>query len=125
MEEKRRSKRFPIDVEIKLDEVKTQKNVDDIPKDIIHVTLVNVSRNGLAFKCTDELKLNTFFDVNIILWTKATFQSVIEIVRMECVEDSEDNEILYGCRFIGLRMEDELKIKIYELLQEQENNIEE
>ena len=120
MEEKRRSKRLDIDVKIKLDEVKNHKNVDGISKNDIDVNLVNLSRDGLAFKCKDELKLNTFFDVNIILWTKERFRSVIEIVRMENENLEADGEILYGCRFIGIKPADQLKIQIYEILNDME-----
>ena len=52
--------------------------------------------------------------MNIILWTKETFQSVIEIVRMENLDN--DEETVYGCRFIGIRPADQLKIQIYEIL---------
>ncbi|MDE6208475.1 MAG: PilZ domain-containing protein [Lachnospiraceae bacterium] len=118
MHEKRKSRRLDIDVKIKLNQVKNLKKVDDINKDKINVTLVNISRDGLAFKSYEELKLNTFYDVNIVLWTKENFKSVIEIVRMESIDD--DNEILYGCRFIGIRPADQLKIQIYEILNDSE-----
>ncbi len=114
MHEKRKSKRLDIDVKIKLNPVKNIKNVQDLKKEDIDVTLVNISREGLAFKSAEELKLNTYYDVNIILWTKETFQSVIEIVRMENLDN--DEETVYGCRFIGIRPADQLKIQIYEIL---------
>ena len=60
--EKRRSKRMDIDVKIKLNEVRNHKNVDGITKNDIDVNLVNLSKDGLAFICKEELKLNTFFD---------------------------------------------------------------
>lgn len=118
MQEKRKSKRLDIDVKIKLNSVKNLKNVTNMNKDNIDVNLVNISRDGLAFKSSEELKLNTFYDVNIVLWTKETFKSVIEIVRMEN-PDNED-EILYGCRFIGIKPADQLKIQIYEILNDVE-----
>ena len=120
MEEKRRSKRLEIDVKIKLNEVRNYKNVDGISKNDIDVTLVNLSRDGLAFKCEEELKLSTFFDVDIVLWTKETFKSVIEVVRMENIESESGNEVLYGCRFIGIKPADQLKIQIYEILNDAE-----
>lgn len=118
MQEKRRTKRLDIDVTIKLNQVKNMKVVENVNEEDIEVKLVNISREGLAFKTFEELKLNTFYDVNIVLWTKETFKSVIEIVRSERYEDEE--AILYGCRFIGIRPADQLKIHIYEILNESE-----
>lgn len=122
MQEKRKSIRMGIDVTIKLNEVKNFKRVDDLNKKEMVVNLVNVSRDGLAFKSEEELKLNTYYDVHVVLWTKETFDSVIEIVRMENLNN--EPEILYGCRFIGLRPADQLKIHIHEILLT-EGNIEE
>ena len=118
MQEKRRTKRLDIDVTIKLNQVKNMKIAEDMNVNDIEVQLVNISREGLAFKTFEELRLNTFYDVNIVLWTKETFESVIEIVRSERYDD--DEEILYGCRFIGIRPADQLKIQIYEILNEAE-----
>lgn len=118
MQEKRRTKRLDIDVTIKLNQVKNMRVVENVNDEDIEVKLVNISREGLAFKTFEELKLNTFYDVNIVLWTKETFKSVIEIVRSERYEDEE--AILYGCRFIGIRPADQLKIHIYEILNESE-----
>lgn len=118
MQEKRRTKRLDIDVTIKLNQVKNMRVVENVNDEDIEVKLVNISREGLAFKTFEELKLNTFYDVNIVLWTKETFKSVIEIVRSERYGDEE--AILYGCRFIGIRPADQLKIHIYEILNESE-----
>lgn len=118
MQEKRRTKRLDIDVTIKLNQVKNMKIEEGMNTDDIDVKLVNISREGLAFKTFEELKLNSYYDVNIVLWTKETFRSVIEIVRTERYED--DEAILYGCRFIGIRPADQLKIQIYEILNEAE-----
>lgn len=114
MNEKRKSKRHDIDVKIKLNPVKNTKNVDGINHNDIDIKLVNISKDGIGFLCKEELKLNTFFDVNIVLWTKETFNSVVEVVRMES-SDNKD-EILYGCRFIGIKPVDQLKIQIYEII---------
>ena len=51
-----------------------------------------------------------------MLWTKETFQTVIEIVR---IEDNENNK-LYGCRFVGIHPADQLKIQIYDMVREEE-----
>lgn len=114
MEEKRKSVRMNMDATLKLNLVKTKKDVSGITKDEFIVNVLNVSRGGMAFKSKEELKLNTYYDIHLILWTKASFDSVVEVVRME---NLGGDEILYGCRFIGMKPSQELEIQIYEVLQ--------
>lgn len=115
MSERRRSKRMDIDVTIKLNELKSG-NVTGLNnnKEIV-VDIVNISKDGLGFRSEEKLQLNTFYDADVVLWTKETFQTVIEIVRME---NLGNEPTLYGCRFIGILPADQLKIQIYEMLQE-------
>lgn len=116
MQERRRSNRMKIDVTIKLDPVKNgDSDTSNLNKDEFMVELVNLSKDGLAFKTEEKLKLNTYYDTNVILWTKETFNTVIEIVRME---NYGDGPTLYGCRFIGIMPSDQLKIQIYEMISE-------
>lgn len=114
MNEKRKSKRLDIDVRIKVSELNKGEKADSIKSETMVVSLVNISRDGIGFTSTEELRLSTYFDVEIVLWTKESFKSVIEIVRMEAIDNSD--EILYGCRFIGIRPADQLKIQIYEII---------
>ncbi len=114
MEEKRTSKRMELNAVLKLNELETKKDTTGLPKEAFDVNILNVSTGGLAFKCTQELKLNTYYDIHLVLWTKASFDSIIEIVRME---NMGGDEILYGCKFVGLRPSQELEIQIYQVLQ--------
>ncbi len=115
MEEKRRSKRMEIDAKIKLNLLQNDKDLTGLNKESFNVKLVNVSKDGIGFKSGEELKLNTYYDAELILWTKDTFETVVEIVRME---NLGEDETLYGCRFIGIDASDQLKIQIYELVSE-------
>lgn len=114
MQEKRLSKRIDINVKIKLNELKNH-NTENLRRSEFEVDVVNISKDGIAFRTPEKLELNTYYDTKIILWTKETFDTVIEIVRME----NMGNEVtLYGCRFIGIKSSDRLKIQIYELVNE-------
>lgn len=115
MSERRRSKRMDIDVTIKLNELKSGAVSNTANFNEIEVEIVNISKDGLAFRSEEKLELNTFYDANVVLWTKETLQAVIEIVRME---NLGNEPTLYGCRFIGMLAADQLKIQIYEMLQE-------
>lgn len=116
MQERRRSNRMKIDVSIKLNSVKNgAADIERLNKEAITVDLVNLSKDGLAFTSEEKLELNTFYDTSIVLWTKEKFDSVIEIVRME---NMGNGPTLYGCRFIGIMPSDQLKIQIYEMVNE-------
>lgn len=113
MDEKRRATRMKMDGVLKLNMLQTKKDIAGIPKEEFTINVLNVSTGGIAFKTKEELRLNTYYDLHLVLWTKAAFDTVIEVVRME---NMGEEEILYGCRFIGLRPSQELEIQIYETL---------
>lgn len=115
MSERRKSKRMDINVTIKLNELRSGIVSEGANKNEIEVAIVNISKDGLAFRTEEKLQLNTFYDANVVLWTKETIQTVIEIVRME---NYGDEATLYGCRFIGVLPADQLKIQIYEMVQD-------
>lgn len=114
--EKRAAKRMDIDVRIKLNELYNGET-DVSRKDELEVGVTNVSRYGMAFVTTEDLNINSFYDAKMILWTKERIDSIIEIVRKE---KRTEEEFLYGCKFIGMVSADMMKIKIYEIISEQE-----
>lgn len=114
-QERRRANRMDINVSIQLNSVRNKGNLDILKKEAFDVEVVNISKDGLAFKTTEKLELNTYYDTTVLLWTKEKFQTVIEIVRME---NYGEEQTLYGCRFIGIMPSDQLKIQIYEMVSE-------
>ena len=114
MSEKRRATRMEMDAVLKLNSIQTMRDTEGLSHEEFTVNVLNVSTSGVAFKSTQELKLNTYYDLHLVLWTKSAFDSVIEVVRME---NLGGEEILYGCRFIGMKPSQELEIQIYQVLQ--------
>ncbi len=119
MEEKRKYKRMDINVKIKLNEIKNTKDVSMLNKEYMEVDLVNVSRGGIAFRSSEELILNTFYDVKLILRNNDKLDAIVEIIRME---NKGDEQTLYGCRYIGMMPRDSLRIQVQELIMEAEKN---
>lgn len=117
-QERRRSKRMDINVRIKLNSVRSKGDIRALKKEAFDVDVVNISKDGLAFQCKEKLELNTYYDTTVLLWTKEKIQTVIEVIRKE---DRSDENTLYGCRFIGIMPADQLKIQIYEMVNEQGN----
>ena len=117
-QERRKSNRMDIDVKIKLNTVdNSAANV--ISDRTIDVDVVNLSKDGLAFVSDESFELNTYYDTEVLLWTKEKIQTVLEVVR---TEQQEDGHTLYGCRFIGIMPADQLKIQIYEMVSEMADN---
>lgn len=117
-QERRKANRMDINASIKLSSVRNKGNLKNLNCNEFEVEVVNLSKDGLAFKSPEKLELNTYYDTTVLLWTKEKFQTVIEIVRME---NYGEEQTLYGCRFIGIMPSDQLKIQIYEMVNEIEN----
>ena len=118
-EERRKSNRMSIDVKIKLNAIRNSGDLNGLNKNEFNVEVINLSKDGMAFKSSEDIPIHTFYDTTVVLWTGEQFQTVVEIVR----KDSVDEElILYGCRFIGIMPADQLKIQIYEMLNDRSIN---
>ena len=115
VQEKRRSKRMGINVKIKLQKVTNNMTNFGFKEEEFEVNVVNISKDGIAFRTKEMLALNSFYDTKVVLWTKETFDTVIEIVRME---NTGEEETLYGCRFVGISSADQFKIDVYQIVSE-------
>ena len=109
--ERRKSKRLPLDVSIELEKLEIE---DIITVKYLTVEVINLSRSGLAFKSQHELKIGSYYDTRIQIWTKEILDTVIEIVRV----NEEDGMYVYGCSFVGMTETDTLKIDIYQMFNE-------
>lgn len=110
--EKRKSKRSDVDVQISLNEIGDQF-VSGYSNNLIPVSVVNISKDGIAFKTKEKLILNSFYDTVVKLSNSDSFESVIEIVRMENMGEPETT---YGCRFVGINNDDRFKIDVYQIV---------
>lgn len=115
VQEKRKSKRMGINVKIKLQKVRNNLTSFGLKEEEFEVSVVNISKDGMAFRTKECLALNSFYDTKVVLWTKESFETVIEIVRME---NLGEEETLYGCRFVGISSADQFKIDVYQIVSE-------
>ena len=116
--EKRRSRRTDIDVTISLRQL-DDKYVTGYSGDTVTVNVINISKDGIAFKSDYEFRLNTYYDTDIRLSNGESFEAVIEVIRMEILGEIETT---YGCRFVGINSEDQFKIEVYQIVYESNNN---
>lgn len=99
VQEKRRSKRFPIELELVVSKLFRQEAADTVMIDApIHVT--DVSKLGIGFATTNDLPVDFYFNAKLELGSpENSLYCVVRIIRKI---PKEDGLYAYGCEFIGL-----------------------
>ena len=115
--EKRKSKRIKINATIKLQKINNNLANMGFKEDEFEVNVINISKDGIAFKSKEFLALNSFYDTKIHLWRDEPFNAIIEIIRME---NQGEEETIYGCRFIGISRAEQFRIDVYRIVAEDE-----
>lgn len=99
MQEKRRSKRYPIELELVVSKLFKQDptaTVDTNKK--IHV--VDISKLGIGFVTTNDFPLDYYFNAKLELGSpENSLYCVVKIIRKH---PKEDGTISYGCEFVGM-----------------------
>lgn len=109
MDEKRSAKRLDLDVVIELSRIDDDNDVTTVK--MARVEVVDLSRNGIGFTTKQELKIGSFYNTKIQIWTKDIIEAIIKVVR--CKE--EDGLYHYGASFVGMIDKDALKIDVYQM----------
>ena len=99
MQEKRRSKRLPIQLELVVSNLFKQEATENVKiNEPIHV--VDVSKLGIGFVTSDDLPLNYYFNARLELGCpENSLYCVVQIIRKM---PKEDGTISYGCEFVGM-----------------------
>lgn len=114
MLEKRKYKRSDLNVVIGIQQIE-DKFPTGISSESVEVSVINISRGGIAFKSQREFKKNSFYGTTITMDNHDSFNAVIEIVR---VENQGEPETTYGCRFVGISEESRFKIDVFQIVKE-------
>ena len=77
------------------------------------VHVVDISKGGIAFKSGYDFKVNSFYDTVITLANGEKLYVVVEILHRD---SCENDEYMYGCRFVGIGAEDQFKIEAYQIV---------
>ncbi|MGN0369283.1 MAG: PilZ domain-containing protein [Butyrivibrio sp.] len=98
MDEKRRSKRVRVTMNLMVSSLFAQDNdkiVIDSP-----IMVKDVCRHGIGFISKSILPLNYYFNAALNLGDDdSTLYCVVKIIRCEALEDDEYS---YGCEFVGM-----------------------
>ena len=99
MEEKRRSKRLPIQLELVVSKLFKQEATATLEINE-PIQVVDVSKVGVGFITTNDLPLNFYFNAKLELGSpENSLYCVIQIIRKN---KREDGVISYGCEFVGM-----------------------
>lgn len=109
--EMRKARRTDIDVTVSLNQLGVNAAERIHNKADVHV--VDISKGGIAFNSSYDFKVNSFYDTVITLANGEKLYVVIEILRRD---PCENDEYMYGCRFVGMGAEDQFKIEAYQIV---------
>lgn len=108
MQEKRKSKRLVLDAHLIMNRIDSGKH------DLIPVDIIDVSKNGVGFKCDQLLEMNSVYEAELTIWTKEVIHTFLNIIRF----DNEGNDNIYGATYVGMTEHDSNKIAIYDMFDE-------
>ena len=117
MDEKRNSRRLELDVTVELERIDDSEGITTLK--LVHVDITDLSKSGIGFVSKAKLALGSYYNTKLQIWTKESIEAVIEIVR--CDETEEGYH--YGAKFVGMIESDALKIDIYQLFYEDNENM--
>lgn len=108
MEERRKNKRTSLNSSIIL------KRLDDGRDEEVEIEVIDVSKTGVGFTCTEPLTIGAIYESFLTIWTKEVLHAILEIIRIE----KKGNTISYGAIFVGMPEMDACRIETYQTVEE-------
>lgn len=112
MGEKRRSERTELQSTLL---VKPLGKDGEVSK--VAIAVMDVSKNGVGFQCTEKLEIGTVYEGFLEIWTKEVLHCFMEIVRIIKKDDLYE----YGAIFIGMPDMEAKRIEIYQTVRNAQN----
>lgn len=109
MDERRRSTRSRLDSRLLI------KRLDKDEKEVT-IEVVDVSKTGVGFTCSEPLMIGTVYEAYLTIWTKEVLHAFVQIVRIEKVGDTYS----YGGSFVGMPDLDSARIEVYQMFEQEE-----
>lgn len=109
MEERRKSKRTELNSRLVI------KRLDNNDEQDVIIDIVDVSKTGVGFVCTEPLAIGNVYESFLTIWTKEVIHAFLRIVRIEMVEGT----FHYGAVFIGMPEMDAARIEVYQTISDE------
>lgn len=104
-QERRRNKRTGMPAELVIKKVGGGSGKEEVP-----VEIVDVSKTGVGFNCSEPLQIGEMYESYLTLWTKEVLHALLQIVRRELT----NNGFSYGAIFVGMPEMDAARIEVYQ-----------
>ena len=104
MDERRKSKRTGMASKLVI------KRLDDGKSNEVAINIIDVSKSGIGFECTESLTVGEVYESYLTIWTKVVLHAFLQIVRIDMNEDIYS----YGAVFIGMSEMDSARIEVYQ-----------
>lgn len=109
MEERRKNKRSGLSSRI------VMKKLDgSVSGKEVMIEIVDVSKTGIGFECTEPLQIGEVYEAFLTIWTKEVIHAFLQIVRIEL----KNGGYSYGAIFIGMPEMDSARIETYQTVSE-------
>ena len=110
MEDKRKHKRLELSGEILMKELGAAGDGETV-----EIEIHDCSRDGIGFTTDKAFTIGSNYEANLTLWNKDKIHVFIQIVRAT----KEDDLYHYGGIFIGMPDQDQMRIQVYETVQDE------
>lgn len=104
MDERRKSKRTGMASRLVI------KRLDDGKSNEVAINIIDVSKSGIGFECSESLTVGEVYESYLTIWTKEVLHAFLQIVRIDMNEDIYS----YGAIFIGMSEMDSARIEVYQ-----------
>lgn len=104
MDERRKSKRTGMASRLVI------KRLDDGKSNEVAINIIDVSKSGIGFECSESLTVGEVYESYLTIWTKEVLHAFLQIVRIDMNEDIYS----YGAVFIGMSEMDSARIEVYQ-----------
>ena len=85
----------------------------------IEVTITDVSETGIGFTCHEQLMIGDCYKGNVVIWTHERIEVILKIVRSSVIGAAYE----YGAIFVGMENSSSLRIKIYQLFNNEDGEV--
>lgn len=107
MEERRKNERHELNSTIVI------KRLDGSEAQQVEIDIVDVSKTGVGFTCSEALTIGAVYESFLKIWTQETLHAFLEIVRIV----KENGTFTYGAIFIGMPEMEASRISVYETVE--------
>lgn len=109
MEERRKSKRTELNSKLVITRLDGTSNQE------VDIEILDVSKSGVGFSCTQPLHIGEVYESFLTIWTKEVIHAFLQIVRIEM----KGSKYIYGASFVGMPEMDASRIEVYQTIHDQ------